>query len=148
MTTFTIILVLVIAIVAIASINGAKKRRKFNEGYLEFLSKNDGLEIFCYTNRERFCGAIESELIPKLGDHIHVVKLIGKEPQTELDKSYISFALYNLQEIGFPNVMKIINGRIIDLSLHKSIYDSINNNRVDTLPSLVNRKFDELRKMA
>lgn len=148
MITFTVVLTLIITLVVIASVKGAQKRQRLNEEYQEFLKQHDGLEIFCYTNRLKSCGVIESELIPKLDKHVHIIKLIGKEPQTELDMKHISRALYSVKEIGFPSIMKIVNGRVIDLSLHKAIYDAINNQKVDVLPSLVNRKLEELRKMA
>ena len=107
--------------------------------------QNEGLEFFCYTNRLKFCEAIEDKLVPSLDEHIHVIKLIGKEPETHFNRRFISHALYNLKEVGFPNVMKIVDGRFVDFSLHKPIYDAINNGNTNLLPSLVHEKLTKLR---
>ena len=148
MSTFIIILVIFVSFITVASRVDVRSQRKFYDGYLKFLDQYNGHEFFCYTNRVKFCDVIESELIPRLDAHVHVIKMVNKEPHSELDKTYISYALYSLREIGFPNVMKIVNGRIIDLSLHKAIYDSINNKQVDTMLSLVNSKLVYLRELA
>jgi hypothetical protein len=56
-----------------------KDRKQFELEYSEFLSKNEGMELFCYTNREKFENVIETKILPSLDESIHVVKLIGKE---------------------------------------------------------------------
>ncbi len=145
MYLFLIILIIVFVLIAIASAKATKAHQKFIEEYNEFLEGNEGLEIFCYTNRLKFCDAIEAQLIPTLNENIHVIKLIGKIPQTQLNESFISHALCNLKEVGFPNVMRVVDGKFIDLSLHKPIYDVINNNNINLLPSLVHEKLKRLR---
>ena len=123
-----------------------KKQQK--ERFEAFLLSNNGIELFCYTNRKRFCEVIEEEIIPSLDKSINIVKLNGKEPQTELDKEMISYALYRIKNIGFPNVMKIVNGKLIDLSMHKEVYDCINNGKSENLAGIVSSKFKEIRNIA
>jgi hypothetical protein len=147
MNIVTIVVASIFILIVIASIKSSKARRKFDSQYQEFLSENEGLEIFCYTNRLKFCSVIETELIPKLDENIHVIKLEGKEPKTSLDVRFISHALYNIKEVGFPNTMKIVNGTFIDYSLHKPVYDAINNNNLSILPTLVNEKLNKLRSV-
>jgi|GEM_PF-2394704 len=143
-TTFISVFALVSASLIIASIANTKRQQKFNEKYLQFLRQHEGVALFCYTNRLAFCGAIESVIIPQLDKHVQIVKLIGKDPQTDLDKEYIAHMLFNLKEVGFPNVMRIVNGRVIDRSLHRLIYNSINNNTANKLPLLVNNALNAL----
>ncbi len=145
MYIFLIIVITVFVLIAIASAKATKAHQKFIEEYNVFLADNEGLEVFCYTNRLKFCDAIEDQLVPTLDEHIHVIKLIGKVPQTQLNERFISHALCNLKEVGFPNVMKVADGKFIDLSLHKPIYDAINNNNINLLPSLVHEKLKKLR---
>ena len=121
-------------------------RKKLDIEYSEFLSKNEGMELFCYTNREKFESIIETEILPSLDESIHIVKLIGKEPSTNLNKRFISHALYRIENVGFPNIMKVVNGNFLDVSLHCEIYNSINNEKSEELVGLVNSKIELLRK--
>ena len=143
-----LVIACLIAFVIYMTVVDGKKRRQFEKDYLAFVQDNEGLELFCYTNRAKFCSVIESKIIPQLADGVSIIKLSGKEPETELSKEYISYTLNNLKEIGFPNVMTFSGGSVYDISLHKRIYDSINNNRTDELPQIVKTAFVELRKKA
>jgi hypothetical protein len=145
MFIFLIIVITVFVLIAVASAKAAKAHQKFVEEYNEFLANNEGLEVFCYTNRLKFCDVIEAQLVPTLDKHIHVIKLIGKVPQTQLNERFISHALCKLKEVGFPNVMRVVDGRFVDLSLHKPVYDAINNKNNALLPSLVHEKLKKLR---
>ena len=135
-----------LVLVIFLTYSGAQANKKFKLEHSEFLSKHEGLEVFCYTNREKFQNIIEEELLPNLDESISIVKLIGKEPNTNLDKRFISYALYRLNNIGFPNVMKIVNGQFLDISLHNEIYNGINNKKQKELVSLVNEKLEILRE--
>jgi hypothetical protein len=122
-----------------------KAGRKLENEYAEFLSKNEGLEIFCYTNREKYQDIIEAKLLPDLDKTINVVKLLGKEPKTKLEQRFISLILYRIKNVGFPNVMKIVEGQVIDISLHSEIYNAINNGDPEEMIGLVNSNMQRLR---
>jgi hypothetical protein len=140
-----ILLVGFLVFVFFLAYSGAQAKKKFKLEYSEFLAKNEGLELFCYTNREKFQNIIEEKLLPNLDESISFVKLIGKEPNADLDKKFISYALCRLNNIGFPNVMKIVNDQFLDISLHNEIYNCINNKKQKELVSLVNEKLKILR---
>lgn len=123
-----------------------KVERKFEKEYAEFLSENEGLEIFCYTNRDKFQNIIESKLLPDLDKTINVIKLIGKKPKTKLEQRFISRTLYSIKNVGFPNVMKIVDGQVLDISLHSEIYNSINNGAPEKMIELVNINMERLRR--
>lgn len=121
-----------------------KDRKQFELEYSKFLSKNEGMELLCYTNREKFENVIESEVLPSLDESVHIVKLIGKEPRTNLDEKFISHALNSIKNVGFSNIMKVVNGQFIDVSLHNDIYNSINNGKSNDLAGIVNSEIELL----
>lgn len=143
---FSIIIPLIVILVIIASNQSKRERNKFLERYQEFLNQNEGQEFFCYTNRKEFVDVIEQQLITKLDSTIKIIKLEGKDPITDLNREFISYALNRLINIGFPNVMKINNGVVEDISLHNEIYNAINNKKFGELQPLVENALLKLRR--
>ena len=143
---FFIIIPLIVILVIIASNQSKRERNKFLERYQEFLNQNEGHEFFCYTNRKEFVDVIEQQLIPKLDSTIKIIKLEGKDPITDINREFISYALNRLINIGFPNVMKISNGVVEDISLHNEIYNAINNKKFGELQPLVENALLKLRR--
>lgn len=139
------IVILVIILIVYASYKDAKSRNLFLERYNQFLLENEGVEIFCYTNRAIFCDEIESLVIPHIDGRLQIIKMVGKEPQTSLDKEFISYMLHNIRNVGFPNIMRIHNGKVADVSLHKTIYDALNNGKSELLAGFIEDKLKELR---
>jgi len=78
---FLIVLVFIVWVL----LSGLQAEKQFKLEYSEFLLKNEGIEIFCYTSREKFQSIIESKIIPNLDESISIIKLEGKEPNTDLD---------------------------------------------------------------
>ena len=72
--------------------------------------------------------------------------LEGKDPITDINREFISYALNRLINIGFPNVMKISNGVVEDISLHNEIYNAINNKKFGELQPLVENALSNLRR--
>jgi len=107
-----------------------------DKDYNAWLAKHEGDEFFCYTNRNKSVVEVEKYILPVIGDSVYVVKLVGKDPHTELDQEFVSHALNNLNNVGFPNVMKIIGGRMHDISIRKPTYNAINQGKSSCLPSL------------
>lgn len=134
---FILLFPFILLVFVFVSIFGAGYDKKFLAEYKEFLNQNEGMKIFCYTNRKNSVHAIESNVLPSLDDSINIVKLVGKKPHTDLDERFVGYALYNLQNIGFPNVLQIRNGQMHDVSLHKKMYAALNENKVSELHSIV-----------
>lgn len=103
-----------------------KRINTFKNDYRNFLSLMEGKQLFCYTSRSNCKDWVESELLPVLDKNIEVILLNGKTPISNFPSQYISHALHNIKNIGFPNVMKIVNGEVRDASLHNEFYDTIN----------------------
>lgn len=144
---FIIIISATIILILIACYQSKKQREIFLQRYQEFLVEHEGEEFFCYTNRKEFFDVIEQQLIPKLDQKINVIKLEGKTPITHLNREFVSYALYRLDNIGFPNVMKINNGTMMDISLHNEIYNAINNKKFSDIQALVEDALSKIRNM-
>lgn len=143
--TGLIIFIVFFLLCCIASYFSAKERKRFQSEYRSFMEENEGLELFVYTNREKFCGFIEENLIPSIDDSVNIVKLEGKKPQTKLNERFISHALYRVKNVGFPNVMKIVSGEFIDASLHNEIYNAISNERHNEVCEKIQHALSKLR---
>lgn len=122
-----------------------RQERALKEEYKKFLLAYEGSEIFCYTNRGNSVKQIEEQVLPELPQGTHTVKLEGKEVCTNLNKQCISFMLYQLNEVGFPNVIKISKGSIVDLSLKKKVCSAINQNNIEALPGIVIAGLNRIR---
>jgi len=118
---------------------------KFKEDYAAWLRKHEGEEFFCYTSRRNSVDEVEKHIIPILESSIHVVKLIGKETQTNLNDQFISYSLYNLKHVGFPNLMKVVDGKMYDYSLHSPFYGLLNQCKLTELPKLISNGLKTLR---
>ena len=103
-----------------------KATQAFLAEYQTFLNENEGQEFFCYTSRKNSKNWIEQELLPKLKDDIEIIFLDGRTPISKSPQKFISHSLYRIESIGFPNVMKVVNGKMLDSSLHNELYQVIN----------------------
>ncbi|MBO9702643.1 MAG: hypothetical protein J7604_20695 [Sporocytophaga sp.] len=95
------------------------------EEYKEFLTQNEGKKFFCYTSKKKSRTIIETIILPQLDPDIHIILLDGKIPVSEFPQRHISPILYSITHLGFPNIMKIQNGRVLDISLKKEFYKEL-----------------------
>nr|CAP48542.1 putative integron gene cassette protein [uncultured bacterium] len=123
-----------------------KEDKRFTEEYGDFIKEHEGAEFFCYTNRKNSKHFVEKYILSALEPKINVIYLEGKKPQSQFNEQVISHMLYNINQIGFPNVMKIKEGQVVDLSLHKELYNTINQKRSpDIFLSILNEKLKNLK---
>ena len=134
---FILALPIMVILALVSAIFPSKADAKFKEEYALFLSQHEGDEFFCYTNRKNSVNEIEKYILPELDDSILIIKLVGKNPQTDLDQRFISYALHHLKNVGFPNIMKIANSKIHDYSLHNKTYSAISQGQAEQLPEIV-----------
>lgn len=138
------LLVFFVALIMFAYMPSDDKEREL--AYQHFLAQHEGEYFFCYTNRQQSAEMIETYLLPVLDQGIHIVKLLGRVPETRLDTSMVSYALHNLNNIGFPNIMVVQDGKMIDHSIHHPIYAAINQKRYDQLPAIFESGFNEMNR--
>lgn len=134
---FIIALPLMLVLALVAGLFPSKRAAKFKSDYALFLSQHEGQEFFCYTNRKNSVNEVESYILPELDDSIKIIKLEGKEPHTDLDHRFISHALHNLKNVGFPNILKIVNAEMHDYSIHKQVYSAISQGNPEKLPDIL-----------
>lgn len=115
----------------------SKKAAQFKQNYAKWLEEHEGEEFFCYTNRSNSVKQVEEHILPALDSTVHIIKLMGKKPQTNLDERFISHALYHLNNVGFPNVMKITNNKMCDISIHAETYNALNQGLPTTLADIM-----------
>ncbi|NRA68969.1 MAG: hypothetical protein HRU19_31150 [Pseudobacteriovorax sp.] len=120
--------------------------KKFGKEFSADLVKNDGLEFFTYTSKKSSKSSIERDIIPYLPKELKVVLLEGKKPITDLDDLFVSQVLYRLKNIGFPNLVKIQDGQIHDISVKKEFYNALNQSQpMDEVVQLIYRKLEKMR---
>ena len=102
----------------------------FNRKYKAFLQTIDGTKFFCYNNRTNSKDFIEKNILPALTPDIKVIFLDGKTPKSDYDQSFISKALYSIKDRkGFPYLLKISNGQLIDKSINNDFYNTMNQDK-------------------
>tara|TARA_B110000046_G_C12754494_1_gene298188 strand:- start:3 stop:500 length:498 start_codon:yes stop_codon:yes gene_type:complete len=128
------------------------QRKRFEKKYSEFLTSNNGKNFFCYNNRKNSKEYIEEQIIPNLTDGIEIVYLNGKKVESEYNVEFISEALYKFKNYsGFPHLMKIQNGKLIDKSINNPFYNVLNLKKDKTeLLTKINRFFElnEIKNVA
>jgi hypothetical protein len=128
------------------------QRNRFEKKYSDFLAEISGKNFFCYNNRKNSRKYIEDEILPNLKDGIEIVYLNGKKVESEYNAEFISEALYKLKSYsGFPHLMKIRNGKLIDKSINNPFYNVLNLNKPkNELLTKINRFFEltEIKNVA
>jgi hypothetical protein len=102
----------------------------FNKKYKTYLQTINGTNFFCYNNRTNSKDFIEKNILPTLTPDIKVIYLDGKTPKSDYDQSFISKALYSIKDRkGFPYLLKISDGQLIDKSINNDFYNTMTQNK-------------------
>lgn len=102
----------------------------FEKTYQEYLNSINGTFFFCYNNRKNSQKFIEQNLLPILPKDVKLIFLNGKKVESNFEQKFMSKALYSLKDRkGFPYLLKVSNGTIIDKSINKEFYNIKNENR-------------------
>jgi hypothetical protein len=101
-----------------------------NKKYNQYLLSIEGTNFFCYNNRANSRDFIEKNILPALDPNIRVIYLEGKTPKSEYDQRFISKALYSIKDRkGFPYLLKVSKGQLIDKSINNDFYSTMNQNK-------------------
>ena len=102
----------------------------FNRKYNDYLQTISGTNFFCYNNKTNSKDFIEKNILPTLTPDIKIIYLDGKTPKSDYNQSFISKALYSIKDRkGFPYLLKISNGQLIDKSINNDFYNTMNQNK-------------------
>lgn len=122
-----VIVLFAVLVVPLAILNApfeSYKKQKFNKAFENFLKNNEGKNFFAYNNRKKSLKFITKHVLPNLRDHIEVLYLENKTLQIEVDKSFYSKMIYDCKNYTkFPHLMKVRNGKVIDISINQELFN-------------------------
>lgn len=118
--------------------------------YKQFLKEQEGKQFFCYNNRKKNVHFIQKEVLPKLPDQVTILYLEGKNLVPEPETEFFSYMIANIKnKVGFPYLLKIENGQLIDKSVNNTCFNVIAKTKeLDFLLAEINAFYnkDESRK--
>lgn len=111
-------------------ISGSVQNRLFRKEYKTYLKSIEGKKFFVYNSRTNSYSYIKNNLLPQLPKDVEIIYLNGKVPITNLNKKYISHALHSIKNRkGFPYLLRVENGEMIDTSINNAFYNTKNQNK-------------------
>ncbi|TCC90253.1 hypothetical protein EZ428_13315 [Pedobacter frigiditerrae] len=120
------------------SIKSYFDEKAYKKAYEQYVLKINNANFFCYNNKQSIQKLIEQEVLPLLNNSINVIYLDGRNPVSDFNKSYISTVLYGIKDKkGFPYILKIRDGVVVDKSINADLYYTINHN--ESMSSLVKK---------
>lgn len=138
---FILLLPIFIPMIIYGSIQGYSFRKKYHE----YLQSIEGQKIFVYNSRTNSHSYIKQTILPQLPKEVKLVYLNGRIPESNFDRKYISHALYSIKDKkGFPYLIKIKNGKIIDKSINNAFYNTKNQNKdIQLLLNQINQFYQD-----
>jgi len=119
----SLLFILLVIIVNLKTIKSEKE-------YADFLGTIEGIKFFCYNNRKKNKEFIETTILPTLSSDIKIIYVDGKIPKSDYDQNFISTLLYSIKDRkGFPYLLKISNGQLVDKSISQDFYKTMNQNK-------------------
>ena len=120
--------------------------KKISREFKNKLVQHNGMELFTYTSRKNSKTIIERDILPNLPKELTVVYLDGRKPTSSLEPLLVSQILYRIKNIGFPNIVRISDGDIKDVSIKKEFYEALNKgSSMNELVDLIHDKLKILR---
>ena len=97
--------------------------KQFQKRYHQFLERMNGACFFCYNSRKSSIEFARDVIVPELSTSIHIVFVDGNKVVAASESEYISKMLGSITERkGFPYLLKIENGKVLDLSVNNQFY--------------------------
>lgn len=123
------------------------QRKRFKKRYSNYLLTIEGKKFFCYNNRKNNHHYIEKNILPNLTNDIEPVFLEGKRIRNEDNGEYLSHMLLNVSKRkGFPYIIKISNGKALDISINNEFHNFKSQNKnPEDLIVLINASFENLK---
>lgn len=111
------------------------------ENYLLTLGNKN---FFCYNNRVGARDFIDKNIYPRLHKGIEFIYIDGRRPESKYEEDKISQIFGKFKNFNrFPHLVKIRNGKIIDLSINNEFFNTRNQNKSpDKLLGTIHRFFD------
>ena len=110
--------------------------KQFEKEYTAFLARMNGACFFSYNSRKSSVEFARDVIVPELAPSVHIVFVNGKSVEFGDDSKHVSTMLSRIKERnGFPYLLKIEEGKVIDLSVNNQFY-SIMMGRKSIMPLL------------
>jgi hypothetical protein len=125
-----VIIILLSPLLILFSIKDYFEASAFNKKYMVFLQSIEGIEFFCYNNKANNDSYIKRNILPILSTDIKVIFLDGRVPKSDYETKFISHMLYQIKDRkGFPYLIKVSQGRLIDKSINNDFYNTKNQDK-------------------
>ena len=121
---------------------------QLKQRYRMFLESNDELVFFCYTDRRNKHDWVEQNILPHLDSALNFIFVEENEPKSDFDPRCIAVMLDNVTNGGCPNLMRITNGNVLDISLQHDM-QSIQDQKLDSsaFVQLIHARLNDLKQV-
>ena len=140
-----VLLLIFSPLIIISQISEHIENKKNEKRYLEYLLEMDGHKLFCYNNRKDCQEFIEEQIIPILPSDVKLIFLEGKYPKSDYSEKFASTVLYKIEnQVGFPYLLKVQNGIVLEKSVNNELYNSLNQGHdIQALFNVINKFYQE-----
>nr|WP_276903429.1 hypothetical protein [Pedobacter kyonggii] len=140
-----VLLLIFSPLIIISQISEYIENKKNEKRYLEYLLEMDGHKLFCYNNRKDCQKFIEEQIIPILPGDVKLIFLDGKYPKSDYSEKFASTVLYKIEnQVGFPYLLKVQNGIVLEKSVNNELYNSLNQGHgIQVLYNVINKFYHE-----
>lgn len=140
-----VLLLIFSPLIIISQIRNDIENKKNEKQHLEYLLEMDGHKLFCYNNRKDCQEFIEEQIIPTLPSDIKLIFLDGKYPKSDYSEKFASTVLYKIKnQVGFPYLLKVQNGTVLEKSINNELYNSLNQgHNFQVLYNVINKFYQE-----
>jgi hypothetical protein len=145
LTSGLILLLIFSPLIISSQISNHIENKKNEKLYLDYLLKINGHKLFCYNNRKDCQEFIERCIIPTLPSEVRLIFLDGRSPKSDYSQKFASAVLYRIKnQVGFPYLLKVQNGIVLERSINNELYNSLNQRHsVQALHNAINKFYQE-----
>ena len=105
-------------------------KKEEEQKFADYLKRMDGACFFCYNSRKSSVDFARETIVPQLAPTIQVVFVNGKNIEDVPEKQFVSRMLYDVKDRkGFPYLLKIKNGQVLDCSISNQFYGIMQSNK-------------------
>jgi hypothetical protein len=123
------------------------KASQIKKQYQAFLSRNNDLVFFCYSDRKRNQVFVQQKILPHLDPAIYTIFIQGNEPQSDFDKRSVARMLDNVKHKSCPMLLHIANGQVFETTLEDDLQQVIDGHIDPTqFAKIVTSKVQTLRQ--
>jgi len=117
---------IIFAVILYAWLKTQPVKSNLDNDYRNYIEKLGDKNFFFYNNKRRPKSFIEANILPYLPEHVEIIYLNGKKPESEYPETVVSHMLYQSKAYdGFPHLVKLRNGVVTELSINNEVSNCI-----------------------